>query len=592
MVQFDQSHIHTGKCPSFSRLRQWGQAVVLGALTSIAVIAGGERPGWSADAIIVSYGFFERTIQIDDLEAFARGEGLSQQLAAYVRLLGLSDRQLEQVRGILNQPIRFDSDTAEVNEAVVLSRFLYTRQGEALLRIVGDVVQTPSRLSGFSAIRAALLLAAADQPEGLTALNFLRRFPTPAIRLDVLQGLAIADVVGNTVQQASQASNLVRSLATLAAEAETVDLASAHQLVQTLSPYGVARRTINIWVEAQIVDAQGQDQPERQVVTDLYLPAVTAAQPSLPDQIPVIVVSHGLGDNRHSYGYLGNYLAARGFAVAVLEHPGSNADQIAALLEGRVQDLVPDQEFIDRPRDVSRLLDHLEQWGETESPWRDRLDIQNVGLVGQSFGGYTALALAGAPLRADNTLAADCGPRLIYTNASLLLQCQASEIGTTVDFRDPRVKAVLAINPIGSALFAPQGYGAIQIPVMLIAGVADTVAPALPEQIRAFTWLQTPDRYLVLINQATHFSVIGADPTADTSIPVPLSVIGARPDLAQRYLEVLSLGFFQWHLQQDQRYQAILTADYLQAELAVEPLSPISLVRELSTAELKRAITP
>ena len=549
-------------------------------------MAGLERPGWSADEIIVSYGFFERIILVDDLEAFARGEGLSRQLAAYVRLLGLSPHELAQVRDILNQPIRLDTETAEINEAVVLSQFLYTRQGEALLNIVGDVVQTPSRLSGFSAIRAALLLAATDPSEGLTVLSFLRQFPTPAIRLDVLRGLAIADAVAETVQQAGQASTLVHSLAALAAEAEPVEGLSTRSLVQAPPPYGVDRRALNILVKRQILN-----RPERRVIADLYLPEATLGQP-LPEQIPVIVVSHGLGDNRHSYVYLGTYLAARGFAVAVLEHPGSNADQIAALLEGRAQDLVPDQEFIDRPQDISALLDHLEQFATQETPWQNRLDLENVGLVGQSFGGYTALALAGAPLRANQTLAADCGPRLIYTNASLLLQCQAAEIGTDFDFRDPRVKAVLAVNPIGSALFGPQGYGEIEIPVMVVAGVADTVAPALPEQIRAFTWLQTPDRYLVLINQATHFSVIGADPTADASIPLPLSVIGARPDLAQRYLEVLSLGFFQWHLQQDQRYQPILTADYFQNELAVEPLSPVSLIRTLSAAELKRSLNP
>jgi predicted dienelactone hydrolase len=569
----------------FSKLWRWGRALAVGTLAA-AVVVGLERPSWSADAIIVAYGFFERTIPVADLEAFARGEGLSPQLAAYVRLLDLSDRELAQIQDLLNQPIRLDSETAEVNEAVVLSQFFYTRQGEALLRIVGDVVQTPSRLSGFSAIRAALLLAAADQPDGLTVLSFLRQFPTPAIRLDVLQGLAIADVVGETIQQAGQARDLIQALATLAAEAEPVDGSVVRSLIQALPPYAVEQKTLNILVKRQILN-----RPERRVVADLYLP-IAATQPSLPERIPVIVVSHGLGDNRHSYGYLGNYLAARGFAVAVLEHPGSNAEQIAALLEGRAQDLVPDQEFIDRPQDVSALLDYLEAFAEAETPWRDRLDLENVGLVGQSFGGYTVLALAGAPLRANSTLAADCGPRLLYSNASLLLQCQAADIGDTVDFRDPRVKAVLAVNPIGSALFGPQGYGAIEVPVMMVAGVADTVAPALPEQIRAFTWLQTPERYLVLINQATHFSVIGVDPTADASIPVPLSVIGPRPDLAQRYLEVLSLGFFQWHLQQDQRYQTILTANYLQTELAVDPLNPISLIRELSTAELKRAITP
>ena len=38
-----------------------------------------------------------------------------------------------------------------------------------------------------------------------------------------------------------------------------------------------------------------------------------------------------------------------------------------------------------------------------------------------------------------------------------------------------------------------------------MASSADTVAPALPEQIRPFTWLTTPNRYLLVLEGGNPF---------------------------------------------------------------------------------------
>jgi predicted dienelactone hydrolase len=304
----------------------------------------------------------------------------------------------------------------------------------------------------------------------------------------------------------------------------------------------------------------------------------------------VVVISHGLGDNRYSYDYLGRYLAQQGFVVAVLDHPGSNSDQILSLLTGFSSNLVSDEEFIQRPQDITALLDTLESQLANNSVWRDRVDFQNVGVVGQSFGGYTALALGGATLQPD-ALANLCAPQVVPVNPSLLLQCQAVSIPTAPDLQDDRVQAVLAINPVGSALLGPNGYGNIDVPTLMVAGVADTVAPALPEQIRPFSWLQTPERYLVVIGNATHFSMIDAE-AEDASVALPPGVIGPNPQITQAYLEVLSLGFFKTYLEGDSRYQTILTSRYLQDSLATDPFVPISLIRDLPPGMLEQALSP
>lgn len=549
------------------RCRRSLLSVCLIAGTALGTVLG--RPGASAERIIVTYGFFERTIAVADLAEFAETGQLSRQLASYARALELSDADLAQIRQVLTESV----DLSEV----AVAQFLYTRQGESLLSTVGEIVQTPTRRSGLLAVRAALILAAADDTNGLTPINILEKFPNPSIRLDVGRALSLAREVGNTINRADQAVTQVRALAEAAAAAQTKDVTNtANQLVRDAPPYESSRYPLSL--------------SRRGIEAELHLPATRQYGPALPATVPLIVISHGLGDDRTSYRYLATYLTRRGFAVAMLDHPGSNDKQIEKLLEGISQNVVETREFLNRPNDISALLDAVQRFAATQPRWRDRLDVQNAGIVGQSFGGYTALAVGGAVLNLD-TLNADCQPQLIYLNPSLLLQCQANELPEReLRLRDERIRAVLAVNPIGSALFGPEGYGEIDVPVMLVGGVVDTVAPALPEQIRPFTWLQTPERYLVVISNATHFSVIDTHPDASGSIPVPEPVIGPAPELAQNYLQVLSFGFFQRHLRQDDRYETVLSARYLQESLSASPLRPLSLVRDLSPEALQQAV--
>jgi predicted dienelactone hydrolase len=84
--------------------------------------------------------------------------------------------------------------------------------------------------------------------------------------------------------------------------------------------------------------------------------------------------------------------------VAVSEHPGSDAKQLQALLSGRADEVTSPREFIDRPLDVKYLLDELTRLSQSEPGFQERLNLQQVGVIGQSFGGYTVLALAGAKL--------------------------------------------------------------------------------------------------------------------------------------------------------------------------------------------------
>ncbi|MGB3311676.1 MAG: alpha/beta hydrolase [Nodosilinea sp.] len=532
---------------STPRARPWLRRGLVWALGLLGALVTA-TPASAAEALLVSYGILERSIPIADLERFAATGELTTQLRIYSRQLQISDDQLSQIREVLSTPATISP--------VGVAQFLYTEQGILLLEQISRVVQTPVRQANVQALRGALILAAANSESGFTLLNVLKTYPTVAIRIDLAEGLAIAQEVNQSILQSEAAFEQVQTLARQEAEANPVDVEALLQLVQSERQYDIDL--------IQVV-VPGLPRP-----VELYLPQVRPGGPRRPAQgFPVVVISHGLGGTRDSYTYLAEYLATGGIATATLEHPGSNDQQLYALLTGQSDAVVQTEEFLRRPRDVSLTLNTLDRLNQSPSPLRRQLDLDRVGVVGQSFGGYTALALAGASFDFAG-LAEVCPPGTLSFNPSLLLQCQALHLGNSGGLVDRRVKSVFVVNPIGSVLFGPTGYGQIDLPVMMVAGTADTIAPAFPEQIMPFTWLTTPDRYLLLISKGTHFSAIGDITTGDQPLPIPPEIIGLRPELVWTYMQVLGLAYFKLTLEGDQRFQPALQPAFA-AALGVDP---------------------
>jgi predicted dienelactone hydrolase len=454
-----------------------------------------------------------------------------------------------------------------------------------LLDRAGEVFLTGARLSGGQGLRGAAIGAAADPVEGLTILNVIRRFPTPVLRVDLRQGLAIARQASAEFNQANAALSLVEQLSLQASSVpfpEGISAASLYELVSRPGPFQVSRISLRV---------KSSDKP-----VDVYLPQSPLSQSptSRSGQRPAVVISHGLGSDRRSYAYLAQFLAARGFAVINLEHPGSSAEQLDALVSGRTNQVVPDAEFVNRPQLVSAVLDELQAIAIFRDKNLGTIDFDNVGVIGQSFGGYTALAVAGAPLNLAS-LRNSCPPAFSI-DISLLLQCQALAIGTpeqeSLSFSDPRIRAVVAINPITNAIFGPESLAQVNVPVFMISGSADTVAPTLLEQIRPFAWLSDPtadetqiaeNNYLLLMEGATHFSTIGI--TGTETFELPPAIVGPVPEVAQNYTQIMSLAFLSLYLNGDNRYQNVLTSAFT-ARLS-QPEMPLSFVSNLTSEQLE-----
>lgn len=548
---------------------RWQRWLTLGIGLGALNIVSTALPSWSAERLTVSYGAFERSVDIDDLELFATEGIQTEVLQSYTRYF--DPEMVEQVRQILNQRAEIDLETVD--------RFLYTIQGEYLLNIAAEVIRTAGYRQDFKALRGALIVSAADQTDGLTLINFMRNFPTPAIRVDLAKGFAIANEIDRVIYQTNTAVQFIDQLALTEAEntpLPATELATLEQ-VSRPGPYRVERVALRTTA----------------LPADIYLPLNDRGR---LQSRPAVVISHGLGSDVTSYRYLANHLASHGFVAINVEHPDSSADQINALLTGQAATVVPNEEFIQRPSQISQLLDELEVRTSQSTRWRNVIDFQRVGVLGQSFGGYTALALAGAPID-FSSLGNSCPPEAVSLNISLLLQCQASLLAETeqtqLDLSDDRIKVAIAINPISSVLFGQQSVSQIETPTLIMSSGADTVAPALTEQIRPFTWLTTEERYLVMLPIGTHFSTIGVTASGSEAVDLPPAIIGERPDLAQAYVNAVSLAFVQTHLLGESNFQPILTSAAIEAlsENLSQNQMPLSLIQGLTPAELQSGLT-
>ncbi|GAB1541177.1 alpha/beta hydrolase [Scytonema sp. NUACC21] len=522
-----------------------------------------ETPAFGAEHISFVYGALQFSLPVKDVELYAKEGKITDDFAFYAKRMNPQQQAL--LRDMLLKRL-------EVNSTNV-AQFTYSSPGVKFLELLGQILQTPSGQNGFYALRAASILAAGDE-QGLTILNMLRFFPSDSVRIDLNRSFLLTEEMAQLLKQREAIiGKILQQTNAEATFTSRIDFSSKPDL-SLLGPFTWKKETLSL-----------NDRNRNRVFpADIYLPQ-TSSQTKTEQSAPVIVISHGMASDRNTFAYLAQHLASYGFAVAVLEH-ADNAQQFQKFLAGFEKAPQP-SELIHRPLDVKYLLDELQRRSQSDKAWQGRLNLNRVGVIGQSMGGYTALAVAGAELNFEQ-LRANCRqalPRDIFLNLSLLVQCQATELPfLTYNLQDKRVKAAIAINPVNSSLFGSSGLSRIQVPVMLVASQNDLFAPAVPEQILPFTSLTNLHKYLVLVEKGTHFSMLSQSATNSGLSFLPPELTGPEPALAKRYLKILSVAFAKTYVAHQPEYQPYLSASYAKA-IAQAPLN-LSLVQLLTTTQL------
>jgi predicted dienelactone hydrolase len=188
-------------------------------------------------------------------------------------------------------------------------------------------------------------------------------------------------------------------------------------------------------------------EPEKPEAVGPFALNVARGATPLPGPHPLILISHGTGGTPLSHRELAYHLAARGFVVAVPEHPHDNrrdtswAERIELLAE--------------RPRDLKRTAD----WLFTHEPFTSILVPDAFAVIGHSIGAYSGIALAG-------------GVPTSLPHQSVDRQARRIEIE-----RDARIKALVLLAPATPWFRVRGSLEAITAPILMIASYADTAAP-------------------------------------------------------------------------------------------------------------------
>ena len=107
---------------------------------------------------------------------------------------------------------------------------------------------------------------------------------------------------------------------------------------------------------------------------------------------PLIVFSHPSGGGRRTATFLCTHLSSHGYVVAALDHSETVAVELARTDDETIEQKTARRQAViaDRVPDIRFLLDHLLSGAAWDS--EINLDPTQIGIVGHSFGGWTALA--------------------------------------------------------------------------------------------------------------------------------------------------------------------------------------------------------
>ena len=482
--------------------RLTGRLIAAGIMSSLLLWAAPPRPGHAASELEVRLDGMALPISIDDLSVWVRSGGTrSSELGVWFNLL--EEQSRTGVIDLLQAPL--------INDSSMTRQILNSWAGRQLLDQVGDLVQVDNETTGVT-VQATLERLLEERPE-VTTLELLEALPAQKVRLDLD---ALLDVAASWRLQLERQLALVERLGR--------EPVSQRRLEQATQSSAFADARFERW-------ALPVPHRERALQLQLWLPDASVE----PERRSWLVLMPGLGGSPDHFGWLGRALSRNGWPVVVLEHPGSDAVAVQALLEGRRPP--PGAEVLpERLQDLQEVLSAFER-GELP------LSGDQLVLVGHSLGALTALLASGAQpepglgLRCQRAL-----DDLPLSNLSRLLQCQIQDVSLPPVVPPPSLAGVVGLNSFGSLLWPKHVAVASDVPVLLSGGSLDLITPPISEQLGLLRALPpNPGTRVVLVEGASHFSPVRVEGQSGSQgqdlFQLGEELVGVQPLQVQALLE-------------------------------------------------------
>ena len=496
----------TAEGQALLRGRLTGRCIAMGLMGSLLLSTGGSWPVGSTERVEVKIDGLVLPVSVEELGAFVRSPTADpaqlsrSELSTWMGLLAPESRQ-----GLIR-----------LLKAPVLSRRSLGRQllsswgAGPLLDALGELI----RVEDGKRINRSLVLSTLEQllerQATVSTLDVLEALPTQQLRLDLDALVAAAN---RWRLELKRHQTLMRTLAQKEARLQLFKATEGSALAD-----GPRQSTLAV------------DHRSRPLRVERWIP-----QSSSKDGFWVLMMP-GLGGDPDHFNWLARSLMQAGWPVLVLEHPGSDADAVQALLEGR-QSFDGAAALRDRLADLAAVLD-AQQRGDLNIPGTE------VVLMGHSLGAFTALLASGAqpvPGMEQRCEAALAG--LPLTNLSELLQCElaAGRVLEGNAMASPP-RAVVGLNSFGGLIWPHRSSQALPIPLLMVGGTLDLITPPLDEQLPLLAGLaEHPASRVVVVEGASHFSPIRVDgqgkaSEGDDIFRLGEELVGVNPLSVQRVI--------------------------------------------------------
>lgn len=531
-------------------------AVVAGLVVSTGI---DPMPAIAAEKLTIQLGPIQQSVTVAELEAFAKTGEPPARLRPYSPIFN------DDLRLALTSPVQLDPSVSDN----LVEDLLQSSSGERFLELLEMAIPDSQPQQFEDALKMA-----ARQPRGLSLLGFLQAFPAEEVTVDASSAIALASQFNLPRWQSHALDSILERELTVETEPFYAAFDPSAAGFET-----VRQQTLTFRDRAR----------DRTIPVDLYWSRWSSG--------PLVIISHGFGADRHFLDYLAQHLASHGLTVAALEHPGSNVTWLTGITLGeagsKLSDILPSTEFVDRPQDISFLLDEFERLNQYSSVLGGKLNTRQVTVIGHSLGGSTALALAGAQMNLPHLREFCEGRSLMGLSPADWLQCSAADLpDRDYDLRDRRVTQVMAMSPVMGRIFDAEGLSQVKVPLVIVSSSQDAITPSVSQQMLPFMAFEQDNAFLLTAIGATHLSV-GDPANLNEAITQNMILQERRRDETEalrRMLKGFSLAFVKQQTPEASLYEPFLSPAYVQSwsmetvRLRLNPDIPPALRNWLNTA--------